>query len=155
MPTPQRSSILLVHDARSRACDGLRALLDEFASDATWSGQPEEGVQVAVSAQSAAEALREGNGAWRVVFVCLDLQPAPRAGSRIAEFAVAQGIPVVLVTRSARWIPEGSALQSVPWVPPDATLEQVEDAIDRAIEGATEITLDGEDTELDRVSIGF
>lgn len=147
---PRTPSILFVHDARSRACDGLVQRLRALV---------EEEVAVAVSAQSAAEAVRESRsweGGIRIAFVCLDLQPAPRAGSRIAEFAIARGIPVVLVTRSARWIPQGSTLEGAPWIPPDATDEQIARAIEAAIDVAGEITMDGAADDVgDRVSIGF
>lgn len=148
--TLRSPSVLFVHDARSRACDGLIARLHALV---------DEDVAVAVSAQSAAEAVREagtGEGAIRIAFVCLDLQPAPRAGSRIAEFAIARGIPVVLVTRSARWIPQGSTLEGAPWIPPDATDAQIASAIEAAIDVSAEITMDGSDADIgDRVSIGF
>jgi len=64
--------------------------------------------------------VEEGSAA--VVFVCLDLPPAPQAGIRIADFARAVGLPVVLVTRSMRWLPPGSELMSLPWVTPEPTL---------------------------------
>lgn len=177
-------SVLFVHDARSRACDGLIARLADLlevrssAAGLLLSGSRPRAreaaafdLQVVVSAQHAAEALRgadavrggardavDGAGDVKLAFVCLDLQPAPVAGTRIAEFAVARGIPVVLVTRSTRWLPQGSALNAVPWISPDATSEELVDAMRAALDSdraSGETTYDGERDSLDRVSIGF
>ncbi|MFO0616537.1 MAG: hypothetical protein U0414_28350 [Polyangiaceae bacterium] len=141
-------SVLVVHDARSRACDALLSRL------AVAMHRDPSDFRVVMSAQAAAESLRasaRGESEVRLALVCLDLQPAPRAGSRIAEFAAAQGIPVVLVTRSTRWLPEGSPLTALPWIPPDASIVDILDAISRAIELASAPESDA----LDRVSIGF
>lgn len=144
------NSIIVVHDARSRGCDRvlgrLAALLNADASE----------LEVVVSAQGAAEVLRaasRGEVDLRVAIVCLDLQPAPRAGSRIAEYALSQGIPVVLVTRSTRWLPEGSPLSAAPWISPDADDSQIAAAIRAAL--ALDTRDSGDMDDLDRVSIGF
>ena len=66
--------------------------------------------------------------------VCLDLPPAPRAGVRLAQECLDKGLPVVLITRSRRWIPDpGAALRELPWVPPDAAAAEVSRAVAQAM----------------------
>ena len=61
---------------------------------------------------------------------CRALPPAPSGGVRLAQEVLALDIPVVLITRSLRWIPQSaSALRELPWVPPDAGATDVGQAI--------------------------
>jgi hypothetical protein len=47
---------------------------------------------------------------------------------------IRQGRPVVLVTRSLRWLPpDATRLRDVPWVPPDAPPGQVAKAVRAAL----------------------
>jgi len=84
-----------------------------------------------------------------VCLVCLDLPPAPSAGVRLATEMVEGGLPVVLVTRSQRWIPADAApLRTLPWMPPDATPTDVANAVGAAVaaSGLSESwAVDGED----------
>ena len=51
-------------------------------------------------------------------------------GVRLAQEVLALDVPVVLVTRSLRWIPQGAAaLRELPWVAPDAGVAEVGQAI--------------------------
>jgi hypothetical protein len=69
-----------------------------------------------------------------VAMVCLDLPPAPLGGVRLAQECVRAGLPVVLVTRSLRWIPPSAvALRDLPWVTPDATAAEVAHAVAEAL----------------------
>ena len=69
-----------------------------------------------------------------VAMVCLDLPPAPLGGVRLAQEFVRAGLPVVLVTRSLRWIPPSAvALRDLPWVTPDATAAEVAHALAEAL----------------------
>jgi hypothetical protein len=63
-------------------------------------------------------------------FVCLDLPPAPAGGVRLAESVLDAQIPLVLVTRSLRWIPSrAAALADTPWVRPEASAAEVSNAV--------------------------
>jgi hypothetical protein len=67
---------------------------------------------------------------FHVALVCLDLPPAPSGGVRLAQEVLSLDVPVVLITRSLRWIPQSaSALRELPWVPPDAGVTDVGQAI--------------------------
>ena len=53
---------------------------------------------------------------------------------RLAQEALKCGLPVVLVTRSLRWIPpSAAALRELPWVVPDATVTDVARAVGEAM----------------------
>lgn len=66
--------------------------------------------------------------------ICLDLPPAPLGGVRLAQDALRCGLPVVLITRSLRWIPpSAAALRELPWVTPDATVTAVARAVREAM----------------------
>src|SRR5262249_33663948 len=71
---------------------------------------------------------------FHVCLVCLDLPPAPHGGVRLAQEILDLGLPVVLVTRSLRWIPKSAAaLRDLPWVAPDASAAEVGKAISAAL----------------------
>lgn len=89
----------------------------------------------ASSVQDAAELLRTAH--FEVAMVSLDLQPAPHAGVRLAEAALVRGVPVVLVTRSLRWVPPSATqLKVLAWVSPESDDETVEAAIREAVDSA-------------------
>jgi hypothetical protein len=74
-----------------------------------------------------------------LAMVCLDLPPAPLGGVRLAQEFVRAGLPVVLVTRSLRWIPASAvALRDLPWVTPDATAAEVAYAVAEALTDGAE-----------------
>lgn len=69
-----------------------------------------------------------------VSFVSLDLPPAPVAGARLAEALVKAGRPVVIVTRSLRWLPPNvPELRALPWVTPDADAASLVEAAREAL----------------------
>ena len=69
-----------------------------------------------------------------LVMVCLDLPPAPHGGVRLAQEILRQGLPVVLITRSLRWIPPGATtLHELPWLTPDADVIEVARAVGDAV----------------------
>ncbi|WP_234023935.1 hypothetical protein [Sorangium cellulosum] len=123
-PRPvRRSRILLAHDARATTCDALaRAIEDAVAN-----------VEI-VDASSIDDALlAAATEQFEAFLVCLDLPPAPLGGVRLASELVAHDHPVVLVTRSLRWVPpDRPALHQLPWIPPDAGAPEVADAIGAA-----------------------
>ncbi len=146
-------SVLVAHDASSTVCD---ALVDHLVDPvgATKTRRP-FAVTRAFSVQDAAELMR--TRAFDVALVSLDLQPAPRAAARFADFVLGRGTPVVLVTRSLRWLPpSANHLRMLPWVAPEADGVAVEAAIDDALARARLLgPLDDEAGEGDRTSLGF
>jgi hypothetical protein len=156
LPRPKRDgraslSALFAHDVTLGGC---RPLLDRLSESVELAGAA---LTVASSTQDAAEQLRLARArvvAFDVAIVGLDLQPAPLAGVRMAEFALRLHVPVVLVTRSLRWLPiEAAGLRVLPWLSPDADVA----AIDAAVAEALDHPMTGvrEDDADDRVSIGF
>ncbi len=116
----RRWRLLLAHDASASTCN---ALIDAI-----------EGAlgHVDVNESSSIDDARVAMDAGRfdLCMVCLDLPPAPQGGARLALEVLRQGVPLVLITRSLRWIPPSAgALREVPWVPPDATVAEVSRAI--------------------------
>ena len=62
--------------------------------------------------------------------MCLDLPPAPLGGVRLAQEIAREGRPLVLVTRSLRWLPpSAAALRALPWVSPEAAPQEIARAI--------------------------
>jgi hypothetical protein len=116
--------VLLAHDANASTCDLLVDVIQGALGN------------VDVSESSSVEDARVAihTGRHDVVLVCLDLAPAPIGGVRLAEELVGRGQPVILVTRSLRWIPESAiALRDVPWIPPDADVDDVARAVREAM----------------------
>lgn len=76
-----------------------------------------------------------GAGArFDLCMICLDLPPAPQGGVRLAQEALRDGLPVVLITRSLRWIPPSAAsLRELPWVTPEASVTEVAGAVAEAM----------------------
>jgi hypothetical protein len=120
----RRWNVLLAHDATAPTCDALVTAIEDALGNVD--------INDASSADDARDALRRG---WfDVGFVCLDLPPAPAGGVRLAQEVLDEGVPLVLVTRSLRWIPTGTtALQGVPWIPPDADAIAVSTAVAEAV----------------------
>jgi hypothetical protein len=117
--------LLLAHDVSTRTCDALasgvhRAIGHVEIVDAS----------SLADARSALEVSR-----FDACMVCLDLPPAPRGGVRLARELVAFGYPVVLITRSLRWLPVDAVdLHAAPWVTPEADPLAVVRAIAKAVE---------------------
>ncbi|MFO0761799.1 MAG: hypothetical protein U0359_35490 [Byssovorax sp.] len=125
----RRWRILLAHDATASTCDSLA-----FAVEAALGNVD---ITDASSADDARVALRTGT--FDVCMVCLDLPPAPLGGARLAKEVLDQGHPLVLITRSLRWIPaSANILREQPWIPPDAPVGDVVAAIGDAIALAME-----------------
>ena len=139
-----RWKVLLAHDGALPTCDALFDAVAEAMDD----------VQIvdAPSAEAARSILRRTP--FDVFLVCLDLPPSPSGGIRLAQELVRAGCPLILVTRSLRWLPRSaSELKVLPWIPPEATPAEVARAIDEAItelDFDNQVTLDSseEDEEL-------
>lgn len=132
--TVARWKVLLAHNGALPTCDGLFGAIASAMDD----------VQVvdAPSAEAARSILR--STPFDVVFVCLDLPPSPSGGIRLAQELVRAGCPLILVTRSLRWLPKSAAeLKVLPWVPPEGTAAEVARAINEAI---TELDFDNQVT---------
>jgi hypothetical protein len=135
-----RWRVLLAHDGALPTCDALALAIAHAMDD----------VQIldAPSAESARATLRRI--AVDVCFVCLDLPPSPLGGIKLAQELVRAGCPIVLVTRSLRWLPRSAAeLKILPWVAPEATVDDVVRAVDAAVgafdfDAENQVTLDGE-----------
>lgn len=120
----RRWRALLAHDATAPTCDAIATAIEDALGnvDLTDASSIED-------ARVAVESSR-----FHVCLVCLDLPPAPTGGARLAQAMLAQGLPVVLITRSLRWLPPNAPeLRELPWVSPDARAEQVAQAIADAI----------------------
>lgn len=122
--TASRWKVLVAHNGALKTCDGLLEVLRETMENVA--------ISDATSVEEARASLRRGP--VDVCFVCLDLQPSPLGGIKLAQDLVRVGCPLVLITRSLRWLPASAAeLRVVPWVPPEATSAEVVRAIDEAI----------------------
>jgi hypothetical protein len=141
--TASRWKVLLAHDGTLSTCDALFDAIREAMDD----------VQIidAPSAEGARSILRRS--AVDVCFVCLDLPPSPLGGIKLAQDLVRAGYPLVLVTRSLRWLPSTAAeLRVLPWVPPEASPADVVRAIDEAIseiDADNQVTLDSSEEDED------
>ncbi len=120
----RRWRLLLAHDAAAPTCDDLPdAILDALGNVDVVDASSMEDARVTLGASK-----------FDVCLVCLDLPPAPSAGARLAREMMARSIPVVLVTRSQRWIPaDATELRTLPWMPPDATPTDVANAVGAAV----------------------
>ncbi len=140
-PTVRRLDVLVAYDAASNTCDRL---VDGM--------KVSHRMTLASSVQDAGELVRGRK--FDVSVVCLDLPPAPHAAARFADFALANGLPVVLVTRSLRWLPTSAAhLRLLAWVSPDVRPEELDAAIEDSL--ARSATLLGMSEEGERKSFGF
>jgi DNA-binding NarL/FixJ family response regulator len=129
---PQRPwRFLLAHDASAKTCRPLMQAVERALGNVDIVG--------AASVESALAELR--GSTFDACFVCLDLPPVPSGGARLAQKMVRDGRPVVLVTRSLRWLPADAAkLREVPWVPPNARPSEVEKAVRAALAEAARPT---------------
>lgn len=119
-----RWKVLLAHDGTLPTCDALMR--------AVTSAIPDAQILDATSSEAARTHLRRT--AVDVCFVCLDLPPSPSGGIKLAQELVRVGLPVVLITRSLRWLPKSAAeLRVLPWVAPEAPATDVVRAIDEAV----------------------
>lgn len=112
--------VLLAHDAAAATCDALVRAIAAALDD----------VEI-VDASSIHDArLAVATEAFDTCLICLDLPPAPIGGARLANELVNLSYPVVLVTRSLRWLPpDATALRRLPWIAPDASAADVAKAI--------------------------
>jgi hypothetical protein len=124
--------VLLAHDASAATCNSLIDAVEEALGNVD--------VSESSSVEDARVALRLGphdgaTGRFHLAMVCLDLPPAPLGGVRLAQEVLGKhNLPVILVTRSLRWIPAWAvALRDLPWVTPDATPEEVARAVGEAM----------------------
>lgn len=102
---------LLAHDFKAPMCKPLVASVEKAL-----------GLVDVVSASSVEEAVEElSDGSFDMCFVCLNLPPVPNGTARLTSRIMSEGFPVVLVTRSLRWVPpKATHLRGVPWIAPDA-----------------------------------
>jgi len=115
--TARQWRMLLAHDATASTCDGLVSALGEAFEDLE--------IVDASSVDDARATLARSR--FDACLICLDLPPAPSGGVRLAQTALRDArnneprTPVVLVTRSLRWLPANATeLRTLPWVTPDA-----------------------------------
>jgi hypothetical protein len=124
MRTVRRWRLLLAHDATASTCDPLIDAIEGALGNVD--------VSESSSVDDARVALQTSR--FDLALVCLDLPPAPLGGVRLTQEFLGEGLPVVLVTRSLRWIPPtASALRELPWIPPDADAAQVSRAVGEAM----------------------
>jgi hypothetical protein len=120
----RRWRVLLAHDAAASTCDLLLETIEGALGN------------VEITESSSVEDARVAVHTNRhdIAMICLDLAPAPVGGVRLAEDLVKRGQPVILVTRSLRWIPPNAvALRELPWIPPDADVDDVARAVREAM----------------------
>lgn len=122
---PQRPwRFLLAHGANGKTCRPLLQSVERALGSVD--------IVDAASVEHALAELRDST--FDACFVCLDLPPVPSGGARLAEKVMRERCPVVLVTRSLRWLPaNATSLRAVPWVPPDARPSDVEKAVRAAL----------------------
>jgi hypothetical protein len=128
----RRWRVLLAHDATAATCNSLIDAVEAALGNAD--------VNESSSVDDARLALRlglrdEARAPFHLAMVCLDLHPAPLGGVRLAQEIIGKHrLPVILVTRSLRWIPAWAvALRDLPWVTPEATAEEVARAVSAAM----------------------
>lgn len=115
--------LLLAHDARTATCDALAATIEASLSN----------VEIVDTSSIDDARLAVATESFDACLICLDLPPAPLGGVRLASELLAHGHPIVLVTRSLRWVPaDRPELQQLPWITPDAGAGEVTGAITAA-----------------------
>ena len=123
----RRWKILLAHDVAASTCDALFGIIESALGDVE--------IIDASSVDDARTWLLQGE--IDVVLICLDLPPTLIGGVRLAKEIQAHGPPVILITRSQRWLPsDAGALRLVPWITPEATVEAVTTAIIAALDSS-------------------
>ncbi len=144
-----RLRVLLAHDASAVTCDPLIEALEAAFGSVDVSESPSvhdafDAVRASIVDLDAPE-LGATGARFDVCLVCLDLPPAPLGGVRFAQEALRRGLPVVLVTRSLRWIPAtAAALRELPWVTPEAGADEVARAVESAVGSFTAAELDAQ-----------
>lgn len=137
----RRWRLLLAHDATAATCDPLvdaveGALGNVDINESSSIDDARVALRSSRLAPTHAHAPHDSSAGSRfdLCMICLDLPPAPLGGVRLAQEALRVGLPVVLVTRSLRWIPPAAiALRELPWVTPDATVADVARAVGEAM----------------------
>lgn len=120
----RRWRLLFAHDATASTCDPLIDAIEGALGN----------VDVHESPSIDDARLSAHSARFDLCMVCLDLPPAPLGGVRLAQELLSAGLPVILVTRSLRWIPpSASALRELPWMAPDATVAEVSRAVAEAV----------------------
>lgn len=138
MRLARRWRLLLAHDATASTCDPLIDAIEGALGNVD--------IYESASVDDARDVLRSSvadhdapfghdvGARFDLCMICLDLPPAPTGGVRLAQEMRRHGLPVVLITRSLRWIPpSAAALRELPWVPPDATQAEVARAVGEAM----------------------
>lgn len=111
--------VLLAHDAGAATCDALARVIESLGDMEIVDASSIHDARHAVAIET-----------FDACLICLDLPPAPLGGARLASDLVSRGYPVVLVTRSLRWLPvDATALHRLPWIAPDAAQAEVAQAI--------------------------
>jgi len=133
----RRWRLLLAHDATATTCDPLVDAIEGALGNVDINESPSiDDARVALRSSALPPAPHDPTAGTRfdVCMICLDLPPAPLGGVRLAQEALRCGLPVVLITRSLRWIPgSAAALRELPWVTPDATIADVARAVGEAM----------------------
>jgi hypothetical protein len=120
----RRWRVLIAHDAMASTCDAIASGLEGVLRD----------VELVDASSIEAALATLSTMTIDVCLVCLDLPPAPVGGVRLAQEAIREGRPVVLVTRSLRWLPpDATDLRGIPWVTPEARPEEVAEAMVEAV----------------------
>lgn len=141
MRLARRWRLLLAHDATAATCDplidaieGALGNVDIYESSSVDDARDVLRSSVADMDAPFNDGGRTAGARFDLALVCLDLPPAPTGGARLAQEVRRQGLPVVLITRSLRWIPPTAAsLRELPWVPPDASEADVARAVGEAM----------------------
>jgi hypothetical protein len=137
MRLARRWRLLLAHDATASTCDPLIDAIEGALGnvDIYESASVDDARDVLRSSVADFERPFDERGArFDVCMICLDLPPAPAGGARLAQEVRRLGLPVVLITRSLRWLPpNAAALRELPWIPPDAGEADVARAVGEAM----------------------
>lgn len=114
----EQPRVLLAHNATTATCDALARLIEASGAELVDASSSED-ARLAVASET-----------FDACLICLDLQPAPVAGARLASELLERGYPVVIVTRSLRWLPaDATRLRALPWIRPEASAEELREAL--------------------------
>jgi hypothetical protein len=137
MRLARRWRLLLAHDATASTCDPLIDAIEGALGnvDIYESSSVDDARDVLRSSLAEYDFPSNERGArFDICLICLDLPPAPTGGARLAQEMRRLGLPVILITRSLRWIPpNAAALRELPWIPPDASEADVSRAVGEAM----------------------
>ena len=140
----RRWRLLLAHDASASTCDSLIDAIDSALVNVDLNESSSvDDARVALHTAYEGGTGHDGRPKLRapkephrfhLCMVCLDLPPAPLGGVRLAQECLREGLPVILVTRSLRWVPaSATALRALPWIQPDASAAEVSRAVGEAM----------------------